>query len=165
MPLELFLPFHVKARPVLPDLVGKTQSNISIPFLTAPSISRGLPTPIKYLGLLIGIKIFNPTRTSNNSLCCDSNQGIKSWEKLKYLLKKLNLENPQREQGVVLRSKVDCLRICKQGPILLVWPDGIWYSNVSPERIEKIIKRHILEGSPIKEWIFKETPLYLSKTF
>ncbi len=100
--------------------------------------------------------------TSTKSLCCDSNQGVKSWEKLKNLLKELNLENPKRKQGIVLRSKVDCLRICKQGPILLVWPDGIWYKNVSPERLEKIIKSHILEGKPIKEWILKKTPLYLS---
>ena len=49
-------PFHVKAKPVLPDLVGKTQSNISIPSLTAPKISEGVPTPIKYLGLSLGKK-------------------------------------------------------------------------------------------------------------
>ena len=35
------------ANPVLPDLVGKTQSNISIPLFTAPIISDGVPTPIK----------------------------------------------------------------------------------------------------------------------
>ncbi|KGG15556.1 Ferredoxin [Prochlorococcus sp. MIT 0602] len=58
-----------------------------------------------------------------------------------------------------MRSKVDCLRICNSGPILLIWPEGIWYQNVSPSRIEVIIKSHIIEGIPIKEWIFKETPL------
>ena len=102
--------------------------------------------------------------TSNKSLCCDFNQGLKCWERLKYLIKELNLESPQREKGVVLRSKVDCLRICKQGPILLVWPEGIWYNKVSPDRLEKIIKMHIVEGKPIKEWIFKKTPLAISKT-
>ena len=52
----LIRPFQVKANPVLPDLVGRTQSNISIPLLTAPKISDGVPTPIKYLGLSCGIK-------------------------------------------------------------------------------------------------------------
>ena len=53
--LKLSLPSHVKARPVRPDLVGITQSNISIPFFTAPKISEGVPTPIKYLGFFFGI--------------------------------------------------------------------------------------------------------------
>ena len=61
------------------------------------------------------------------------------WKKLKELIKELNLENHQRPEGIVLRSKVDCLRVCKEGPILLVWPDGIWYREVTPEKIEVII--------------------------
>jgi (2Fe-2S) ferredoxin len=40
---------------------------------------------------------------------------------------------------VVLRTKADCLRICAGGPILLIWPEGIAYGGVSPERIERII--------------------------
>ncbi len=97
--------------------------------------------------------------TSNKSLCCLSSEGSKSWEKLKNVLKELNLDKPDRPQGIVLRSKVDCLRVCKSGPILLIWPDGIWYQKVSSNRIEKIILSHIIKGKPIKEWVLKETPL------
>ncbi|MED5165066.1 MAG: (2Fe-2S) ferredoxin domain-containing protein, partial [Cyanobacteriota bacterium] len=60
--------------------------------------------------------------------------------------------------GVVLRSKVDCLRICNDGPILLIWPDGIWYGGVTPERIESIVKEHVLGGQPIEAWIIRRTP-------
>ena len=52
------------------------------------------------------------------------------------MVKELDLEDVERPQGVVLRSKVDCLRICSDGPILLIWPDGIWYGGVTPERTE-----------------------------
>ena len=45
--LMLILPSQVNAKPVLPDLVGKTQSNISMPLFTEPIISDGVPTPIK----------------------------------------------------------------------------------------------------------------------
>ena len=45
--LMLIFPFQVKAKPVLPDLVGKTQSNISTPLFTAPNMSDGVPTPIR----------------------------------------------------------------------------------------------------------------------
>ncbi len=99
-----------------------------------------------------------PTKES----CCKSSQGIKSWERLKVILKKLNLEDPDRPEGMVLRSKVDCLRICKAGPILLIWPEGVWYQHVSSDRIEKIIRSHVLEGTPIKDWVLKETPLKFS---
>ena len=102
--------------------------------------------------------------TSEKSLCCISSEGNKSWKKLKNVLKELNLDNPNRPQGIVLRSKVDCLRVCKSGPILLIWPDGVWYHNVYPNRIERIIHSHIIKGEPIKEWIMRETPLAKSKS-
>ena len=96
--------------------------------------------------------------TSKKSLCCKASEGNKSWEKLKNVLKEFNLEDPTRPEGMVLRSKVDCLRICKSGPILLIWPEGIWYHNVYPNRIEPIIDSHIIKNNPIKEWIVQETP-------
>ncbi|WP_269623206.1 (2Fe-2S) ferredoxin domain-containing protein [Prochlorococcus marinus] len=97
--------------------------------------------------------------SSKKQLCCKSTQGIKSWERLKNILKNLNLDSPNHPKGMILRSKVDCLRVCKSGPILLIWPDGIWYENVSPKRIDAIITNHLIKGNPIKEWIIKETPL------
>ena len=97
--------------------------------------------------------------TSPKESCCNCKDGIKSWQKLKFLVKTLNLEDPQRTEGIVLRSKVDCLRICHSGPILLIWPDGVWYKEVSPYRIEVIINEHILKGIPVKKWMFKKTPL------
>ncbi len=98
-----------------------------------------------------------PHKTS--SLCCDPTQSEESWEEIKLILKKLKLEDPNRPEGIVLRSKVDCLRVCKSGPILLIWPEGIWYKNVYPNRIETIIKSHIIEGKPQREWELKKTPL------
>ena len=51
------------------------------------------------------------------------------------------------------------LKVMKvKGPILLVWPDGIWYEKVSPERISEIFYSHIINGKPIERWIFKITP-------
>ena len=97
--------------------------------------------------------------TPNKGLCCPNSKGKATWETLKELLKKLNLENHQRPEGIVLRSKVDCLRVCKEGPILLVWPDGIWYGEVTRERIEVIIYKHIIEGIALKDWMIKCTPL------
>jgi (2Fe-2S) ferredoxin len=79
--------------------------------------------------------------------------GQASWVTLKRLVRELGLEDPARPQGVVWRTKADCLRVCAEGPILLIWPDGITYGAVTPERIERILQQHVLGGRPVLEWI------------
>jgi (2Fe-2S) ferredoxin len=59
----------------------------------------------------------------------------------------------------VLRSKADCLRICTDGPVLLIWPAGVVYGGVTPERIERILREHLLGGCPIPGWIVRDYSL------
>ncbi len=96
--------------------------------------------------------------TEKDQSCCKTTIGIESWNRLKAVIKELDLESPYRKEGIVLRSKINCLRVCKNGPILLIWPDGIWYEKVSPKLIELIIRQHILQHNPIPEYILKKTP-------
>jgi (2Fe-2S) ferredoxin len=91
--------------------------------------------------------------TPQKALCCDPALGAATWERLKGLVRSLGLEDPVRPQGVVLRTKADCLRVCQEGPILLIWPEGILYGGVTPERVERILEDHILGGQPIEPWI------------
>ena len=93
--------------------------------------------------------------TPTKAKCCDPNEGLATWNELKRLIRELGLEKQDRPEGLVLRSKVDCLRICEKGPILLVWPDGVWYSEVTVERINQIIHQHIINRHPIQEWILR----------
>ena len=96
--------------------------------------------------------------TPTKAKCCAPQDGAATWDALKRLVREHGLEDPQRAGGVVLRSKVDCLRVCVTGPVLLVWPDGIWYREVSPERLERIVLEHVVQGKPCREWILKQTP-------
>ncbi len=92
--------------------------------------------------------------TPSKALCCpDPAVGLASWNTLKRLVRELGLEDPARPQGVVWRTKADCLRVCAEGPILLIWPDGITYGAVTAERIERILQQHVLGGLPVDEWI------------
>ncbi len=92
--------------------------------------------------------------TPTKALCCpDPELGAASWARLKQLVRELGLENPAREQGIVLRTKADCLRICAEGPILLIWPDGVIYGGVTAERIERILREHVIGGVPIETWV------------
>lgn len=92
--------------------------------------------------------------------CCSQDQGAQAWKKLKDELKARNL-SLATGPSACYRSKVQCLRICKGGPILVVYPEGYWYGGMTQDRIERFIDQQILAGTPIDEWIFARNPLQL----
>ena len=88
--------------------------------------------------------------------CCDPAVGQAAWEALKQQIRDAGLSEGEE---ICQRTKVGCLRICCQGPTMVVYPEGTWYSGMTADRMDRLVHEHLTEGRPIAEWTFSQKRL------
>jgi (2Fe-2S) ferredoxin len=83
--------------------------------------------------------------------CSPDRRGRELYTQLASLLEREGLLfGPTR----VKRGETPCLGVCGSGPIVVVYPDGIWYSGVTPDLLERIVVEHLKGDRPVEEAVF-----------
>lgn len=115
--------------------MGKSEKDVAC--LNKIATKKRLDKPSKHLLLCVGPK------------CCSEEKGMQVWKHLKKRTKSL------QEQGIfVMRSKVGCLRVCAQGPLALLYPEGTWYHSVDENFADLLIEECFVKGNTVEQNVF-----------
>lgn len=82
---------------------------------------------------------------------CHPTEGARIYEHLKETLRK-KANDPVLCR--VKRSQSKCLGVCQGGPIGVVYPEGVWYCALTPEKMDQVVEDHLKNGKPVEKWVF-----------
>ena len=83
--------------------------------------------------------------------CCAPADAEIVWEYIKRRVRETALR--------AMRTKAQCFRICTGGQWLVVYPDGVWYGEITTERFERILQEHLIGGRVVEEFAFAKNAL------
>ncbi|MCK5872576.1 MAG: (2Fe-2S) ferredoxin domain-containing protein [Methylococcales bacterium] len=85
--------------------------------------------------------------------CTQNGEGQALYDALKEKFQKAGLNKGDLR---VKKTRATCFGSCKSGPLLCIQPDGIWYYNITADKLDRIIDDHLLNDKPVMEWVFHQ---------
>ncbi|MBX3652403.1 MAG: (2Fe-2S) ferredoxin domain-containing protein [Burkholderiales bacterium] len=82
----------------------------------------------------------------SNEVCCESKGGSAMRNHAKKQLLKLA---PGKARDVRI-NLAGCLNRCVEGPVVVIYPDAVWYTYVDEEDINEIVEEHLIGGRPVE---------------
>ena len=82
----------------------------------------------------------------NGENCCAQHNAFELFTYAKNRVKELGLAGA----GKIRVNKAGCLDACNQGPVLVIYPEGVWYTFIDTEDVEEIIQSHLMQGKPVE---------------
>jgi (2Fe-2S) ferredoxin len=89
---------------------------------------------------------FCMNKRDDGSPCCSDRGAQTAQEHAKRRIKQLDLNG----EGKIRINKAGCLDRCEEGPVLVVYPQGTWYTYVDTEDIDEIIDVHLVGGKIVE---------------
>ena len=78
--------------------------------------------------------------------CCEHHDASSKRTYLKTRCKELGLTG----KGGIRVNTAGCLDRCEQGPVMVIYPQGVWYTYVDEEDLEDILQQHLLENEEVQ---------------
>ena len=78
--------------------------------------------------------------------CCAARGAVEAQTYAKDRISQLGLKG----KGNIRINKAGCLDRCDNGPVLVVYPDAVWYTYIDKDDIEEIIQEHLVNGRVVE---------------
>ena len=89
---------------------------------------------------------FCTNERSDGRRCCQQQDACSLRDYAKQRIKALGLAG----EGGTRINTAGCMDRCEEGPVLVVYPEGIWYTYVDREDIDEILEQHLVGGHPVE---------------
>ena len=110
---------------------------------TAENTAKGSAAPDSYYERHI---FFCLNQRSNGEACCADHHAQQAFDRCKSQVKSAGLAGP----GKVRVNKAGCQDRCAAGPVLVVYPEAVWYSYVDDSDIDEIVESHLKNGQVVE---------------
>ena len=133
---------------ILGDVSGSHAQSSNTPDTEQAAAAFGVGKIVRHLFVCLGPD------------CTDLEAGEATWTYMKRRMKDLNLAGRRRP---VLSHQVPVPAHLHGGPICVVYPEGAWYRDVTPENAERIIQQHLINGRIVEDLCFARNPLWAAE--